>query len=604
MSDPTANRGASVSHGSQRTTAPRARARSNPAEDSKCLKAFDTEINYALQKDRNDACVEGTGQWFFHHPVYEAFQRSKEPHLLLVTAEAGGGKSTIMRTLIDTLQTANEASLMSYFFFKDDDDSLRGYGDALSTVVYQLLSQDHTLVQHARGPHKEHGDAIKHRTEVMWQIISRIAAEAERDVYCIFDAVDECAGEGRERFLANLARLFGNSLPTPSRLKVVISSRPWEEENRLFTELLGSPRISHLVGENATVQSDIRTVIRLQVKEIAQEKQLDENTEALLLERLIRKNVRTRSFLAIRMAFEMLRSAVRMNREATEEVIDEIIAGVPQQLGDQFNNMLNHTPDKEHAWRLLCVILVARRTIKIPEFKVIYALTQRSCSNLGLAKSYDELDLTANDEEFKSMVRARCGLFITFGKNSVYLFHQTAREFLMTTEGMAVAPLFDRLAQNPGSLDANEVASWKGCISKEDANLVCATVCLDILNMDISRQRILEIFDSLNAGNDMFQDIQDFVSPRPFFMYAAFNWHEHIILSGDGASETLLDDKYCAVLDIGKPKFWAWFLPLNEYINTSTVHPKAVISSVWAPDEKKHRKPKVLIGRLKAVTNL
>ncbi|KAL3299749.1 ankyrin repeat-containing protein [Colletotrichum asianum] len=588
MSDPTANRGA-ISHGSQRTTAPRARARSNPAEDSKCLKAFDTEIDYALQKDRNDACAEGTGQWFFHHPVYEAFQRSKEPHLLLVTAEAGGGKSTIMRTLIDTLQTTNEASLMSYFFFKDDDDSLRGYGDALSTVVYQLLSQDHTLVQHARRPHKEHGDAIKHRTEVMWQIIARIAAEAERDVYCIFDTVDECAGEGRERFLADLASLFGNSLPTPSRLKVVISSRPWEEENRLFPELLSSPRISHLVGENATVQSDIRTVIRFQVKEIAQEKQLDENTEALLLDRLIRKNVRTRSFLAIRMAFEMLRSDVRMNREATEEVIDEILAGVPQQLGDQFNNMLNHSPDKGHAWRLLCVILAARRTIKIPEFKVIYALIQRSCSNLGLAKSYDELDLTANDEEFKSMVRARCGLFITLGKNSVYLFHQTAREFLMTTEDMAVAPPFDRLAQNPGSLDANEVASWKGCISKEDANLVCATVCLDILNMDISRQRILEIFDSLNAGNDMFQDIQDFVSPRPFFMYAAFNWHEHIILSGGGASKTLLDDEYCTILDIGKPKFWAWFLPLNEYINTSTVHPKAVISRVWAPDEKKRR---------------
>ncbi|KAJ3961677.1 hypothetical protein N0V92_001650 [Colletotrichum tropicale] len=268
----------------------------------------------------------------------------------------------------------------------------------------------------------------------MWQIIIRIAAEAKRDVYCMFDAVDD--------------------------------------------------------------------VIRLKVKEIAKEKDFDGNTEALLLERLIRKNVRTRSFLAIRMAFEMLRSDARMNREATEEVIDEILAGVPQQLGDQFNNMLNHSPDKEHAWRLLCVILVARRTIKIPEFKVIYALTQRSCSNLGVAKSYDELDLTADDEEFKSMVRARCGLFITFGKNSVYLFHQTAREFLMTKENMAVAPPFARLAQDPGSLDANEVASWKGCISKEDANLVCATVCLDILNMDISRQRILEIFDTLNAGNE------------------------------------------------------------------------------------------------------
>ncbi|KAH9232421.1 hypothetical protein K456DRAFT_382969 [Colletotrichum gloeosporioides 23] len=589
MSEPTANTGAGASHGSQRTTASRTRARSNPAEVSKCLKAFDTEINYLLQKDRNDACAEGTGQWFFHHPVYEAFQHSKESHLLLVTAEAGGGKSTIMRTLIDTIQATEEPPLVSYFFFKDDDDSLRGYDDALSTVVYQLLSQDRTLLQHARGPHKEHGDAIKHRTETMWQIITRIAAEAKRDVYCIFDAVDECAGEGRKRLLADLATVIGDSVQTSSRLKVVMSSRPWEEETHLFAELLGSPRTSHLVGENATVQSDIRSVIRLKVKEIAKLKHLDGDTEALLLERLIRKNVRTRSFLAVRMAFELLRSDARMNREATEKVIDEILAGVPQQLGDQFNNMLNHSPDKEHAWRLLCVILAARRTIKIPEFKVIYALTQRSCSNLGVAKSWDELDLTADDEEFKSMVRARCGLFVTFGKNSVYLFHQTAREFLMTTEDMAVASPFDGLAQNPGRLDANEVASWKGCISKEDANLVCATVCLDILNMDISRQRILEIFDSLNAGNGMFQDIQDFVSPRPLFMYAAFNWHEHIILGGDRASKTLLDDKYCAILDIGKPEFWAWLLPLNEYINTSTVYPKAVISSIWAPDEKERR---------------
>ncbi|KAH0433752.1 hypothetical protein CcaCcLH18_05739 [Colletotrichum camelliae] len=587
MDESIANKGVPLR--SQLTTPSRARAQSKSADASKYSKAFDTEISYALQKDRNDACAEGTGQWFFHHPVYEAFQRSKEAHLLLVTAEAGGGKSTIMRTLIDTLQATDEPPLVSYFFFKDDDDSLRGYDDALSTVVYQLLSQDQTLVQYAKGPHQEHGDAIKHRTEVMWQIIKRIAADAKRDVYCIFDAVDECAAEGRKRLLADLGNVFGNLLHTPSRLKVVMSSRPWEEENHSLTEILGSPITSHLVGENAPVQSDIRSVIRLKVRKIAEEKQLDETTEAFLLERLIRKNVRTRSFLAIRMAFQMLHSDARMNREATEELIDEILAGVPQHLGDQFNNMLNHSPDKEHAWRLLCVMLASRRTIKIPEFKVIYALTQRSCSKLGLAKSYDDFDLMADDEEFKSMVRARCGLFITFGKNSVYLFHQTAREFLMTTADVPVGSPFAGLANNQGSLDANEVASWKGCISKEDANLVCATVCLDILNMDISRQRILEMLDSLNAGNGMFEDIQDFVSPRPFFMYAAFNWHEHIVLGGDGASKALLDDKYSAILDIGKPAFWVWFLPLDEYINTSSAHPKAVISSVWAEDERARR---------------
>lgn len=87
----------------------------------------------------------------------------------------------------------------------------------------------------------------------------------------------------------------------------------------------------------------------------------------------------------------------------------------------------------------------------------------------------------------------------------------------------------------------------------------------------------------------MSDDIREFVSGRPFFSYAAFNWHEHVVLGSDDAMKALSDTRHAAIIDISKTSFWVWFLPLAEYINTSIKRPKALISSVWAPDEESRR---------------
>lgn len=469
----------------------------NNIEDLKCVNAFKTGINYVLQKDRNDICAPATGQWFFHNPEYEAFQSARVPQLLFVTAEAGGGKSTTMRTLIDTLQTSDEPPLVAYFFFKDDDDRLRSYDEALSTLIYQLLMQERGLVQHARGPYRQYGDAIRHHTKAMWQIILEIAAKAKTDIVCVLDAVDECAAPDRRQLVADLADAFHNAVQPTSRLRFVASSRPYQDEYHPYAALAASSNIRHLVGENSQVQSDIRKVIRFKAQELARKLHLDQNIQDLLVARLCNQNTHTRSFLAVRMAFELLDSHRRMHKEEGERTISSILADIPQQLGDQFDELLNRSLDKEHAWRLFCVILGARRTIKIPEFKVIYSLTRPRSSTVVPAQSYEDLELPSDDEEFKQLVRSRCGLFITFVRNSVHLFHQTAKEHLMGKSGTSgkvpqavPARAWDRKADMPDTKHAN---SWKGCISETDANIVCATVCMDILTFQVPQTWIFEL---------------------------------------------------------------------------------------------------------------
>ncbi|KAF6811174.1 ankyrin repeat-containing protein [Colletotrichum sojae] len=567
-------------------------AQQNAVDDSKCTNIFRTSINYALQKDRNRVCAPDTGLWFFHHPEYEAFQRARGPQLLFLTAEAGGGKSTTMRTLIDSLKESKEPPLIAYFFFKDDDDGLRSYDEAMVALIHQLLAQEPGLVQHAREQYREHGDAIKHQAKAMWKILQTMASKTKRDVVCVFDAVDECTPTGTRQLMADLADVFQDTASPTSRLRCVVSSRPYQDEEDPYAGLVASCNVRHLVGENARVQADIRKVIRVKARELAEKRQLDQRIQDMLVERLCAQNVHTRSFLAVHVAFDLLDSHHLMQGEAEAEghAISAILAEIPHQLSDQFDEMLRRSTNKEHAWKMFCVILAARRTLKISEFKVIYSLTQPTSV---LVQSFHELELPSDDEEFKKLVRSRCGLFITFGKNSVHLFHQTAREHLMAkVEGSGTTPTAES-AQT--SDDGGEIAvpklesSWRGSISSAKANLVLATVCLDLITIPVSRTWVLEVFDILNAGNGMYDELEPFLSQRPFFPYAAYNWHEHVVLSGDEALKALCSPRYAAVLDISNTAFWAWFLTLAEYINTSRHQAKAVISSIWEPDEKSRR---------------
>ncbi|KAF2996154.1 hypothetical protein E8E14_001165 [Neopestalotiopsis sp. 37M] len=543
------------------------------------LNAFKPEIDYVWQKDRNNVCTPDTGHWFFHHPEYEAFQGSIGPQLLFVTAEAGGGKSTTMRTLIDNTKKTNEASLVAYFFFKDDNEKLRSYDDALSTILYQFFTQERGFIQLAKEAYRKYGNAIRHHTREMWQILVTIASKAERIVLCVLDALDECAQADRQQLIADLADVFHNTTQPTCQLRLIASSRPYQDENHAYAHLFTVRNTRRLPGEDAEVQYDIFEVIRSQARELCQKRQLDQNVENMLVEKLSQQNNNTRSFLAVRMAFELLDSHGRMHKGAGERTIRIILADIPTRLGDQFDKMLERSHDSEHAWKLFCVILAARKRITVPEFKVIYCLTEATSSTIEGVYSYEDLELPTNDEEFKKLVRSRCGLFITFLRNSVHLFHQTAREHLMAKQEMMIQRISPShtlrpLKKNKDILDIepSHPKSWKGCISSEDANLVCAKVCLDILTFRVSRDWVFEMIENIEWYSTS-EKMSEFLSrERPLCEYAAFNWHEHVALGGQKALEAIQFARYAAVLDLSNTAFWVWFLPILQ----SDKHPKWV----------------------------
>lgn len=434
------------------------------------MDAFQGDVDYRLQKNRNQACAPETGNWFFEHELYRTFRETKEIHLLFVTAEAGGGKSTIMRTLADQLVESDGSPLVAYFFFKDDDSYLSSYSGALSSLVHQLLVQDQGLLPHVRKLCEKTGFSVKHNTKLMWDALAQIICNSQRDIYCLFDALDECKSTERPQLIADMKNFLQTLHSVDSRFKFVVSSRPYQDEDHPYDSLIAveAKSILHLAGESAEVQPDIRRVICFKAEELAKERKLDPDIREMLISELSSHNRHTRSFLAVQVAFELLRSHRRMHSQAGRRTINMVLDDIPHRLDKQFDEMLNRSLDREHAMRLFCVILAARRTIELEEFKVIYCVTESSNPKYR-PTSYDDLEIPIDDGEFKQLVRARCGLFITFVKNSVHLFHQTAREHLL-----------GRFVTTPAT--AVDSTSWKNSVSLEQANLALAAVCLDILS--------------------------------------------------------------------------------------------------------------------------
>lgn len=96
----------------------------------------------------------------------------------------------------------------------------------------------------------------------------------------------------------------------------------------------------------------------------------------------------------------------------------------------------------------------------------------------------------------------------------------------------------------------------------------------------------------MEAGNKIEENFTDnrtegftgFISARPFFTYAACNWHEHMSLAGDSGFQLLKKESYSDLFDISKPKFWAWFLTLADCVCSCTVKKRPPVSQIWSKD--------------------
>lgn len=335
-----------------------------------CYQVFKIS-NHEEQKNVNPHRVPGTCQWVTQKAHYLHWWDNCTHDLLWISADPGCGKSVLARSLIDIdFKAFNSKGSVCYFFFKDNKEQ-NSLATALCAVLHQLFNQQQQLIRLAMPSWERNGDKLQHEVDELWRVLMSAASDpAFQNTICIFDT------------------------------------------NRLRGE-----------DENLKIRGEIDHVIKLKVQELTESLELSPSMQQKLEQQLLRMEHRT--YLWLHLAINDVQDTFRNSLQPNEETIRLL----PPSVTAAYQKILARVPPGQIATvkKILTTIVSACRPLSIEEMAM--ALGVAVSPQCGLAK-----DASLDPMGLGQKIRRLCGLFVFVKSSSIYLVHQTAKEFLIERE--------------------------------------------------------------------------------------------------------------------------------------------------------------------------
>ncbi|KAJ5363029.1 hypothetical protein N7541_003873 [Penicillium brevicompactum] len=490
----------------------------------KCLQVFRTS-NYEQFKDRNAERLDNTCEWFLRHPNFQKWKESETSNILWVSADPGCGKSVLAKYLVEKEKCLepSKTRAVCYFFFKDDDESQMSSATALSAILHQLFSQRVDLINpYAMKDYKVEGQKLPGLFEKLWNILLKAAQDSKAgEIICILDGLDECPKNERSQILKALITFYKDLCfqDRKARLKFLITSRPYLDIERQFTELDQDFPEIRLSGENESesISREIDMVIKSKLQKLSKALSLSPKERSTLEEELLA--VPQRTYLWATLVFDILNAEV----QPTRKKLREIVASIPPTVDDAYEKILSRIEDRGQARKLFSIIVAASRPLTLNEMNVALTIDENH-------RSYDDLkeDLD-NEQRFKSTVRLIGGLFISIKDQRVLLIHQTARQFLLG--------------------QSNVLNNWKHSLDPVEADLIVAKGCMTLLMF----KEFDDGFDWDPADPVPLDELFDF----EYLEYASNFWMSNFRRAQAQADESLLDSVLTAC-DNRSRRFNVW----------------------------------------------
>jgi ankyrin repeat protein len=448
-------------------------------------------------KDRNPERLDKTCEWFLHHANFQTWSESKSSALLWVTGDPGCGKSVLAKYLVDQRPGFEGTDLRTfcYFFFKDDNQAQNSATAALSAILHQLFSQRNSLIRHAMKDYKTEGEKLPHIFQKLWNIFLRASSDPKAgEIVCIIDGLDECAETGRHQLIDALSTWFNERLSKEdnSRLKLIVTSRPYFDIKRRFGDLIRNFPAIQLAGENEAeaISREIDTVIEWKVSKLALDLTLSPVEQAILRNELLSKANRT--YLWVKLVLDILYRTIG----PTSRRLKEIVRCLPPTVDAAYESILDRIDpiERPRARKLLSIVVAASRPLTLQELNVALTVDLHHKSYKDLANDLDA------EERFQHTVRDACGLFVTIMDQKVFLIHQTAREFLVG--------------------NSTVLNGWKHTLNPSQSALIIATSCICVI--------MFEDFDDRSEDEATIDDVTvGGVLDFGLLKYASCYWVEH-----------------------------------------------------------------------------
>ncbi|KAJ5748094.1 uncharacterized protein N7511_009790 [Penicillium nucicola] len=449
-------------------------------EEMECLQLFrlvtDTnDVTYEWYKDRVEARLEGTCEWFLNHQNFRRWlEQDSGP--LLVSADPGCGKSVLAKHLIE--DKLPRSATICYFFFKDQDQNK--VSQALCALLHQLFSQIPFLIRHAIEDFRKNGRHLIKATKSLWGILGRAVKDPNAGpIIIVLDALDECAESEFNNLISGIEAQSRTDHSSQSKLKFLLTSRPYDRIISSFGSLLESFPYIRIPGEekSESISQEVTHVIRYRVEQLARQTSLSDRVKNHLATRLLK--VPHRTYLWVYLVFDFLATETF---KKTPSGVDPTFASLPTTMYKAYEQILKKSKKDPTVWKALSIILAASRPLSLSEMNVALNVD-------GKSKSIHDLDLE-EEEDFSSRLRSWCGLLVSIHHNKIYLLHQTAREFLLAHE------------VSPTTVPSE--SAWQHSITSQSAHNVLAEVCvmyLDFINNETLAADVGETRQSLSIIN-------------------------------------------------------------------------------------------------------
>jgi hypothetical protein len=413
---------------------------------------------YIQDKDFNADRVEGTCEWFLRHQLFTEWHKRGGSRLLWVSGDPGCGKSVLSKYLVDEKLRKTDNQSTCYYFFKDLPGR-NSAATALKAILHQLFDQQPILLKYVVDDLNRTEAGFIHTFETYWDILLKAARSSEaHNIICILDALDECQDSGL-KIIGKLNHLYNaESQSFKPSLKFLITSRPYRDIEQKFVVLTRSMPTIRLAGEEAQNVNVINREIHLVIDFKINNMPWGDETKSQLRAALQAPSNRT--YLWVSLVFEVLERELKL----TPKNATSIVNNLPQTVGHAYEAMLNKSPDKSLARKLLYMVLFAERPMTLAEMNIALNITD-GC------KSFEDIDHQDTDELLKTQIRTLCGLFLSIVGSKIYLIHQTVKEFLISAPEIAAG----------GSSNYGTLPLWESTFVPYIGHQILARACISYL---------------------------------------------------------------------------------------------------------------------------
>ncbi|KAJ3825714.1 hypothetical protein F5880DRAFT_1477744, partial [Lentinula raphanica] len=373
------------------------------------LAAPDCSTNYTAALNKR---VAGTGQWIFEDPTY--LEWKKEGSILWIHGKAGSGKTFLITSIIDNLETMDCSSCSSlviyhYFDIRDNIGTKLSFQGLLSSLLMQLGAQDQKIHPALKNLHRssKHGlSQVKSTDLKLMETVTEIIKDLVQkkiQIYIMIDALDECKD-------ASSVMEFIDEITSFPLVKTIISSRSYSPENhKYFTISLSS------------------------------NKMVDEDIVIFMEKQITFKNTKLKA--EVKELFRFIDCQVQSLKRCTNtKGVHRALAQLPLDLNGIYTEaiekcqMSSHSEDAHH---VLLWLLYSLEPLYLDQIAIILSI------DLNLLTIEPDTEMLVSIEEIVDTT-----LITIDNKNIVQLAHASVKEFLLKNPNdLHTRILFDLNAQ-------------------------------------------------------------------------------------------------------------------------------------------------------------